>query len=103
MRWLSAIAGCDSTKCASASGPKGPTVAVGGVVGVEGEAEVELETNLDRIIDRGIMAGAAEVEPSVVFQSFSCAKVLISFAPASAISLSYSFSLASNAGPDTFQ
>ena len=102
MRWLSAIAGCDSTKCASASGPKGPTVAVGGVVGVEGGAEVELETNPDRIIDRGIMAGAAEVEPSVDFQSFSC-EVLISLAPASAISLSYSFSLASNAGPDTFQ
>jgi len=63
VRWLSAIAGCDSTKCATASGPKGPTVAVGGVVGVEGGAEVELETNPDQIIDRGIMAGAAEVEP----------------------------------------
>jgi hypothetical protein len=57
------IVECDSTKYANASGLKGPSVVVGGVVGVVGEAEVGLEVTTEQTIGRGIMAGAAEEAP----------------------------------------
>lgn len=61
--WPSAIAGRDSMKYVGANAPKGPSVVVGGVEGVAGEVEVESGTTPGRIIEREIMAGAAEVEP----------------------------------------
>jgi hypothetical protein len=63
--WLNVIAECDSTMYANVSGLKGPSVVVGEVEDVVGEAEVGLEVTTDQTIGRGIMAGATEEVPSV--------------------------------------
>jgi len=91
-------------KCANASGLKGLTVVVGEVEGVVGEAEVGLETTTDQKIERGIMAGAIEEVPSVLLLLLLTSIVLTFFVPpASTISLSSAFSLASVTWQDTFQ
>jgi len=69
--WLNAIAARDSTRYANASGPKDPSVVVGGGEDVVGEAEVESETMTDLTTGRGIMAGAAEEVPLVRPHSYS--------------------------------
>jgi len=98
--WVSATAGCDSTTYANASGLRGLSVVVGEVEGVVGEAEVGLETTT---IERGIMAGAAEEVPLVLFPTLLMSILLIFFiASAFAISISSAFSHASLTWQDTF-
>jgi hypothetical protein len=99
--WLSAIAGRDSMKYAAANAPKGPSVVVGGAEGVVGEVEVEWGMTPGRTIEREIMAGATEVEPSAIFQSLTPANFSSPFVPASAISFSQPFAFASDTGQDT--
>lgn len=95
VHWPSVIAGSDSMTFANANAQKDPSVAVAGGEGVAGGEEVVSAVTIDQTTERGIMAGAAE-EASVCFQSFPRTKILIVFfAPASTISLSCAFSLAS--------